>query len=79
MSPQGIFIGLTLEELQAERLIALDRARYGDRTALSGAAKSSSRNFSLSAAEALREINFAISQLTGGSPARFQFDARRRC
>jgi len=79
VSPQGLFVGMTLEELNAEKAIAQDRARYGDRVALSGSGKSSGRNFSLPADRHLQEVNFAIEQLTGGKPARFNFSPVPRC
>lgn len=75
-SPAGIFIGLSLDELQAEKEIALDRIRYGDRTGMGGAGKSSSRSFSLDARSHLREVNFALLKLTGTArPSRTYFDA----
>lgn len=79
MSPNGIFVGLSLDELQAELAIARERVRFGDRVALSGAGKSSSRNFSLSAQAHAQEAQYAIAQLTGTAVSRTYFDARNRC
>lgn len=59
---------MTLDELNAERAIALDRIRNGDRTSLSGAAKSSGKSYSMSARDHLFEVNYAIRLLTGQLP-----------
>lgn len=76
MSPQGIYVGLTREELEELRAIAIDRTKNGDRVALSGAAKSSAKNFSLSASDMLREVQYALSRLLGtGLPSVTYFDA----
>lgn len=78
-APKGIFVGDSMEELQAELVLAKERARSGDRTALSGAGKSSSRSFSLSAEDYLREVRYALGLLQGtGLARRTVFDARTR-
>lgn len=75
-SPTGAFIGLSLEDLQAELAIARARISGGDRTSLSGAAKSSGKNYSMSASDHVREVNYAINQINGsGLPMRTYFNA----
>lgn len=75
-SPSGAYIGLTLEELQAIRAKLISRIADGDRTGLSGAAKSSSKSFAVNPLDALVEVNFAIGLLTGQTPTRStHFDA----
>lgn len=71
---------MPLVDLNAERLLALERIRNGDRVSLSGAAKSSGKNFSMSAADELFEINYAIRLLTGQLPPSVTyFNAGRVC
>lgn len=77
-SPTGAYLnaGLTLVQLQAIQTALIDRITYGDRTSLSGAAKSSGFNFAVDPLTALVEINFAIQRLTNTGPARStHFDA----
>lgn len=78
MGPLGLFIGMTAEELQSEILIARERIRNGDRTGLSGAAKSSQKDFSMPADRHLQEALYAYRKLTGqGLPTETYFDAAR--
>lgn len=77
-SPTGAYLnsGLTLVELQAIQADLRDRIVNGDRTSISGAAKSSGFNFAVDPLTALVEINFAIQRLTNTGPARStHFDA----
>lgn len=77
--PSGIFVGLTLEELEAQKAIALNRIAYGDRVAMAGAGKSSTKNFSMSAQQHLLEVNYAIGKLSGTNPPRStHFDASKQ-
>lgn len=63
-------------DLQAEKLIAQDRVRYGDRIAMGGAAKTSQKNWSMSAQQHLLEVNYAIGKISGTNPPRTtHFDA----
>jgi hypothetical protein len=73
--PSGAFVGMSLVELQAELLIARNRIRYGDRVAMAGSAKSSTKAFSMKAADHLREVNFAIARLSGSGVTSTHFDA----
>lgn len=78
MSPQGIYIGLSIDELNAIMVSARARILNGDRIGLSGAAKSSTKNYSMSASDMLREAQYALNQITGqGLPMRTYFDAAR--
>lgn len=77
-SPTGAYLnaGFTLVQLQAIQQTLLLRITNGDRTSLSGAAKSSGFNFAVDPLTALVEINFAIGRLTNTGPARStHFDA----
>ena len=77
-SPNGIYVGLDRAELDELRAIAIERTKNGDRVSLSGAAKSSGKNYSLSAADMLREVQFALDRLLGtGLPTQTYFDAGR--
>ena len=69
-SPSGIFLSLTIDELLALRASAILRVTQGDRTSLSGASKSSGKNFSMSAQDELIEINYAIQRLQNSQPPR---------
>lgn len=66
---------MSLVDLQAELLIARNRIRYGDRVAMAGAAKSSTKAFSMSAKEHLLEVNYAIKLLSGDVITSTHFDA----
>lgn len=63
-SPSGIFAGLSLDELNAIKASLIDRITNGDRTSLSGAAKSSGFSFAMPPQDALVEVNFSIGILT---------------
>lgn len=77
-SPQGIFVGLDRAALEALRDAAILRITQGDRVSLSGAAKSSGKNYSMSASEELREVQFALNKLLGTAlPTATYFDAGR--
>ncbi len=69
-SPSGIFAGLSLVELQELRADLILRITQGDRTSLSGAAKSSSKNWAMDPQDALVEVNYSIGILTGTGPNR---------
>ena len=69
-SPTGAYVGLPLEELQEIRTQLISRIANGDRTGLSGAAKSSSKNYAVNPLDALTEVNYAIGLLTGLGPTR---------
>lgn len=74
-SPYGIFVSLSLEELQTLKASVLARAASGDTIQLSGAGKSKGKSYSLSVLDALKELNFAIGLLTGQSrPSQTHFD-----
>lgn len=78
MSPQGIYLGLSIDELNTIMAEARARITNGDRIGLSGAAKSSTKNFSMSAADQIREAQYALNQLTWqGLPMRTYFNAAR--
>lgn len=64
-SPQGIFIGKTVEELDAIIAAATDRILYGDRVGISGGQKSSSFNFAISPQDVLFEANYAKALIVG--------------
>lgn len=81
-SPSGAYIGLSISELEAIRAKLISRIADGDRTGLSGAAKSSSKNFAVNPLDALVEVNYAIGLLTGQGPARtthFNASEQRIC
>ncbi len=72
----GIYVGKSATDLLELIRVAEDRIANGDRTALSGAGKSSQKSFSLSAADMLREARFAYDRLAGtGLPNRTHFNA----
>lgn len=74
-SPLGIFTDLSIEELQALKASAISRMVSGETTSLSGAGKSKGKQWSMSAADVLKEVNFAIAQLSGGVIRKTHFDA----
>ncbi len=63
--PRGIFSGLSQVELDALRVVALDQITTGRFTNLSGAMKSSTREYPMSPQDILSEITFAEAILTG--------------
>lgn len=67
-SPQRLFRGMTLAELQALRATAILRITNGDFTNLSGAGKSSTRKWEMSPQEILDEVNYEIEVITGTRP-----------
>jgi len=69
-SPLGIFVGLSLDELQALKTSAISRVTSGETTSLSGAGKSKGKQWSMPAADVLKEVNYAIGLLTGDSTIR---------
>lgn len=66
---------MTLVELAAELLIARNRLRYGDRIAMNGSQKSSQKNWSMSAADHVREVQFAIKKAGGNLVTSTHHDA----
>ena len=64
-SPQRIFKGLTLEQLNELKTTALSRITNGDFTALSGNGHSSSKQYAMSPQEILDEVNTEIDVLSG--------------
>jgi len=58
-SPTGVFVGLSTAELAALRASALARMLNGDFTALSGAQKSSSKEWKMDPAQVLLEVKMA--------------------
>lgn len=75
--PRGIFSGLTQSELDALRVIALDQISTGRFTNLSGAMKSSTREYPMSPQDMLEEIKFAEAINTGNPrPTRIYSDLR---
>jgi len=79
MSPSGIYVGLPLVDLQTIKTSLIARITNGDLTSISGASKSSSRNFAMSPQDALFEVNYALGLLNNTGPARTTyFDVRRR-
>lgn len=70
--PAGIFVGLTQVELDALRVVALDRIANGSFTSLSGAGKSSGLEYQLSPTDMLREIRYAEQMARGGRPQKVQ-------
>jgi len=75
-SPSGIFLGLTATELADLKATALDRIANGDMTALSGAGKSNSLQYSMSAREMLIEVNYALAS-GEGRVNRVVYDVRK--
>ncbi len=71
MSPQGLFIYLTVAERAALRTSALARMTSGERTSLSGGGKSGSKAWQMSPQEVLAELLYAA-QILGEVPRRAQ-------
>lgn len=69
-SPSGIFDGLgyTLDELQAFQKIFTEQALFGQRTSVSGGAKSGGKQFQMTPQQGIIEVKFAIVRLTGQYP-----------
>ena len=64
-APSWILKGLSQIELDALRVAALARITGGDRTALSGANKSSSKQWAMLPQDLLKEIVYAEEMLSG--------------
>lgn len=64
-SPSGIYVGETAASLATIIAAAQARIVNGDRTSLTGAGKGSSRNFSMSAEQMLKEAQYALALLNG--------------
>jgi len=60
-SPLGIYVGLAQSELDEIRAAALERAKNGSRTSLSGGQKSGSKEW-VDPRETLAEVNYAEQQ-----------------
>lgn len=64
-SPSGLFVGLTQAQLDTLRAGALQRIATGERTSMSGGAKSGSRAWQMSPQDVLFEVNYAQNILSG--------------
>jgi len=75
-SPRGIFVGQSAESLATIRAQAIERLTTGDRVSLAGAGRSSSRTFSMTPEDILREVAFAEGKLNGTRIRRTYSDSR---